>query len=101
MFIKVAGIGWREYWTSGWNKLDFSLVCLSIVDLAFSYLQSSFLRIIKVLKAQKLLKVCPLRITLHMRSPLKCLGWESRKYARRAGPSQIRVETLTDTVPTR
>lgn len=64
MFIKVAGIGWREYWINGWNKLDFSLVCLSIVDLAFSYLQSSFLRIIKVLKAQKLLKVCFLRIII-------------------------------------
>lgn len=57
MLIKVAGIGWREYWANGWNKLDFFLVCLSIVDLAFSYLQSSFLRIIKVLKAQKMLKV--------------------------------------------
>lgn len=57
MVIKISGVGWREYWANGWNKLDFFLVCLSIVDLAFSYLQSSFLRIIKVLKAQKLLKV--------------------------------------------
>lgn len=57
MLIKVVGTGWREYWANGWNKLDFFLVVLSIVDLAFSYLQSSFLRIIKVLKAQKMLKV--------------------------------------------
>lgn len=61
MMIKIAGLGWKEYWGSGWNKLDFSLVVLSVVDIAFSYLESSVLRIIKVLKAQKLLRL--LRMT--------------------------------------
>lgn len=61
MVIKIAGLGWKEYWGSGWNKLDFSLVVLSVVDVAFSYLESSVLRIIKVLKAQKLLRL--LRMT--------------------------------------
>lgn len=61
LLLKVVGLGWKEYWASGWNKVDFCLVLLSIVDLAFSYLQSSFLRIVKVLKAQKLLRL--LRMT--------------------------------------
>lgn len=61
LIIKVAGLGWKEYWSSSWNKLDFFLVLLSMVDIAFSYLESSVLRIIKVLKAQKLLRL--LRMT--------------------------------------
>jgi Ion transport protein len=59
--IKVTGLGWKEYWASGWNKLDFFLVTLSVVDIAFAYLESSVLRIVKVLKAQKLLRL--LRMT--------------------------------------
>ena len=78
MAIKIAGFGWRQYWASSWNKLDFSLVLLSVVDIAFSYLEASFLRILKVLKAQKMLRL--LRMTRMakalktMRSMLQLLG---------------------------
>jgi hypothetical protein len=108
MMIKVAGLGWKEYWSSGWNKvcstlrtllvapetlpfvhspilghvthlcsavkadcvmidtgqpvqLDAFLVLLSVVDIAFSYLDASILNVIKVFKAQKLLRL--LRMT--------------------------------------
>lgn len=70
--MKVIGLGWKEYWASGWNKLDYVLVSLSIIDLAFSYLQSSFLRILKVLRAQKLLRL--LRMTRMVCWPSK-LPW--------------------------
>ena len=66
LIVKVAGLGWKEYWSSGWNKLDFSLVMLSVVDIAFAYLESSVLRLVKVLKAQKLLRL--LRVTRMVRT---------------------------------
>eukprot|EP00658_Telonema_sp_P-2_P000961 TRINITY_DN1034_c0_g1_i2.p1 TRINITY_DN1034_c0_g1~~TRINITY_DN1034_c0_g1_i2.p1 ORF type:complete len:393 (-),score=97.19 TRINITY_DN1034_c0_g1_i2:81-1259(-) len=31
--IKIAGFGWKEYWRSDWNKFDFLLVILSLVDM--------------------------------------------------------------------
>jgi Ion transport protein len=70
LLLKVIALGWKEYWSSGWNKLDCFLVSLSVVDLAFSYLQSSFLRVVKVLKAQKLLRL--LRMTRMVRHHCTC-----------------------------
>jgi hypothetical protein len=72
LLLKVIGLGWKEYWSSGWNKLDCFLVSFSILDLALSFLQSSFLRIAKVLKAQKLLRL--FRMTRMARSLL--LTWK-------------------------
>lgn len=34
--IKVTGLGWRNYWHNGWNKFDFFLVAMAIVDIGFT-----------------------------------------------------------------
>ena len=49
--------GWRVYWKEGWNRFDFALVVLAILDLAVSSLHLSFLRALRVLRAQRLLRL--------------------------------------------
>ena len=71
LILKVVGLGWKLYWASGWNKMDYVLVVLSILDLGFSYLRSSFLRIVKVFRLQKLLRL--LRMTRMVCSPSICI----------------------------
>lgn len=31
--IKVTGLGWHNYWRNGWNKFDFFLIVMAIVDI--------------------------------------------------------------------
>lgn len=34
--VKVTGLGWHNYWRSGWNKFDFFLILMAIVDIIFT-----------------------------------------------------------------
>ena len=38
--IKITGLGWRNYWRSGWNKFDFFLIAMAIVDIGFTAIAS-------------------------------------------------------------
>ena len=38
--VKVTGLGWRNYWRNGWNKFDFFLIVMSIIDVGFTQLAS-------------------------------------------------------------
>ena len=38
--IKITGLGWRSYWRSGWNKFDFFLIIMAIVDIGFTEIAS-------------------------------------------------------------
>lgn len=38
--IKITGLGWRSYWRSGWNKFDFFLIIMAIVDIGFTIIAS-------------------------------------------------------------
>lgn len=38
--IKVTGLTWHNYWRSGWNKFDFFLIVMAIVDIIFTQLAS-------------------------------------------------------------
>ena len=40
-----------------WNKFDFVLMLLAVIDLALSFLHTSFIRALRVLRAQKLLRL--------------------------------------------
>ena len=36
MECKIAGDGLRYYWESGWNRLDATLVAISLFEIAYS-----------------------------------------------------------------
>ena len=38
--IKITGLGWRNYWHNGWNKFDFFLVAMAMVDIGFTQIAS-------------------------------------------------------------
>lgn len=38
--INVTGLGWRKYWHNSWNKFDFFLVAMAIVDIGFTQIAS-------------------------------------------------------------
>ena len=38
--IKITGLGWGNYWRSGWNKFDFFLILMAIVDIGFTAIAS-------------------------------------------------------------
>lgn len=55
MIVKLIEFGFKEYWKSGWNRLDGTLVVLSIPSLLFYFIPNvsfdvSFLLILRVLR---------------------------------------------------
>lgn len=40
-----------------WNKLDFVLVLLSLLDLAVTFMHATFVRVLRVLRVQRLLRL--------------------------------------------
>ena len=38
--IKITGLGWRSYWRNGWNKFDFFLILMAMVDIGFTAIAS-------------------------------------------------------------
>eukprot|EP00198_Chlamydomonas_reinhardtii_P001158 XP_001690493.1 voltage-gated Ca2+ channel, alpha subunit [Chlamydomonas reinhardtii] len=53
--VKIFALGWMGYIKVSWNKLDFVLLVLGLLDLVVSMLQSNFLRILRVFRVQKLI----------------------------------------------
>ncbi|KAG2432797.1 hypothetical protein HXX76_008531 [Chlamydomonas incerta] len=53
--LKIFALGWLGYFKVSWNKLDFVLLVLGLLDLVVSMLQSNFLRILRVFRVQKLI----------------------------------------------
>eukprot|EP00966_Prymnesium_polylepis_P150395 3473791-Prymnesium_polylepis.1 len=40
MVIKLTGLGCTDYWRDGWNRLDGSIVLLSILEMALTLIAS-------------------------------------------------------------
>jgi len=45
---KLIGLGFQGYWFSGWNKFDFFVVMMSLIDLAMDLMGGEFLKALKV-----------------------------------------------------
>lgn len=62
MVVKIRSLGLRKYWSSGWNRLDGSLVILSLPSLAaalfpINAINLSFLLILRVLRVFRFFRV--------------------------------------------
>lgn len=55
--LKIAAMGFREYWSSNWNKFDFFIVCSSIVDLCVGFLSTSFARLIRLFRLSRMFRL--------------------------------------------
>ncbi|KAA6417024.1 MAG: voltage-gated ion channel superfamily, partial [Trebouxia sp. A1-2] len=58
--IKITGLGWRSYWRNGWNKFDFFLILMAIVDIGFTVIAAhgsqKLLRLLRIARIIKLIK---------------------------------------------
>ena len=65
MALKLLSLGCAGYWDDGWNKLDGSIVSLSVVEMIVTALLAgngvnvSFLRMLRLLRLLRLLKAWP------------------------------------------
>lgn len=68
MALKLGGLGWRGYWSDGWNALDGAIVIESLVDLLLTDLlivfgegndvpRLSWLRILRLLRIVRVLRL--------------------------------------------
>ncbi|KOO32672.1 voltage-gated ion channel superfamily [Chrysochromulina tobinii] len=63
MFAKLLGIGCANYWSDGWNKLDGTIVCMSILEIVLTIIFAggganlSFLRIMRMLRVLRMLRL--------------------------------------------
>jgi hypothetical protein len=55
--LKIVALGFKEYWTSSWNRFDFFIVMGSIVDLSFSFLSASFVRLIRLFRVSRMFRL--------------------------------------------
>jgi len=61
--VKVAGLGWAEFWESGWNRFDVFVVTTSLISLAFEFFggainaNPTLLRILRVVRVTRLVRV--------------------------------------------
>lgn len=55
--IKIRRNGWRCYWTSGWNKFDFSVVVLSMPALLGPFLDVSQFAFVLILRLGRLFRL--------------------------------------------
>lgn len=54
--FKVFAQGWPKYWKEGWNKFDFILALIAIIEVGLTSLSLNFIRALRVLRAVKLLR---------------------------------------------
>lgn len=72
MILKIGKFGWKQYWSSNWNRFDFVITISSIPSLATIFLASSgtlqglslimvfrTLRIIRIFKSVRIIKFIP------------------------------------------
>ncbi|KXZ47565.1 hypothetical protein GPECTOR_34g724 [Gonium pectorale] len=52
---KIFALGWAAYFKNAWNKFDFAVLVLGVLDLVLSLLHSNILRILRIFRIQKLL----------------------------------------------
>ena len=63
MALKLTALGWYEYWSDGWNRLDGIIVSLSIVEIVLTALfagagmKLAFLRILRMLRVARMLRL--------------------------------------------
>ncbi|KXZ54859.1 hypothetical protein GPECTOR_4g931 [Gonium pectorale] len=55
--LKLFGLGRRRYFKDRWNRFDFALLVVGLVDVALSALHWGFLRILRIFRPQQLLNV--------------------------------------------
>ena len=91
--LKICGFGWSNYWAGGWHKFDFVLVIISLIDIASSFSNSPFGKVLDAFKAQKLLRLSRLTRVLKMlksmRSTMKLITTVFRSVA-----SLVQVSSL-------
>jgi hypothetical protein len=62
MLLKVAAYGWLEYWSSKWDRFDFTIVIIMTIDAGLSLSSGQHnISALTFLRAQKLLRL--LRLT--------------------------------------
>lgn len=66
MAVKLREYGWKDYWRDGWNRMDGTLVLLSLPSLAAPFLEASgafsmvlTLRLLRVLKSFRVMHFFP------------------------------------------
>ena len=62
MTLKLLGLGWRGYWSDGWNMLDGAIVSISIFEMALTALLGdvvdlSTLRLLRMLRIMRILRL--------------------------------------------
>ena len=57
MLLKVAALGFRQYIVDRWNQLDFSLVMLSIFDMAMTSMDGGAVLTVRILRLTRLVRV--------------------------------------------
>ena len=63
MGAKLYGLSWAGYWSDGWNKLDGSIVLISLIEMVLTMLASgtgvrlSFLRVLRLLRVLRVLRL--------------------------------------------
>jgi hypothetical protein len=69
---QVTGLGWPNYWKSGWNRFDFLLVASSIADMLVSLVAGAEVRALKIQKVMRLMRLA--RVVKLLRG-MKVRGW--------------------------
>ncbi len=60
VLVKLHHYGFKKYFSSGWNRFDFAIVAISIIDLvSHSLIGLSALRVFRVVKTLRLIKFIP------------------------------------------
>ena len=63
LVLKIAGLGCAEYWSDNWNRLDGTIVALSILEMVATELSAgsgvklSFLRMLRMLRVLRVLRL--------------------------------------------
>ena len=55
--LKIAALGFKEYWHSRWNRFDFIIVLGSIADLSSSFLSASFVRLVRLFRISRMFRL--------------------------------------------
>lgn len=62
--LKIAGLGWRNYWKNPWNKFDALLLVTGLLDMFVSLFMgdgvANFLKVQKVMRLLRLARVVKL-----------------------------------------
>ena len=77
--IKIVGLGWGQYWLSTWNKFDFVICTVSVIDIMFLYIATAIAgpKVVKVFRLgriiSRLLKILRIGRTVRISGQVKAL----------------------------